>query len=254
MTKVVMLGCLTIKDDSVKELAKHLTYLEDLDLGGTSITSESLFELVGNCLNLRKVNISGCKKLNASDDTILKKHKINVESGEDIFRFHLFPLAGTELPEITKSVLKTRGSLSMNKVYIYLIKKLAAEKALEESLLDQPADHFIEILCNGVTLNTFIQLRSVREQFWAAQPADQLLILNYRRKDEQPGSQLKARAKYEKARFHPRKPPMWVPKHLCLECSSCRREYKFLLRTVHWCRLCGLGFCSDCSNNFLPIP
>ena len=156
LTKVVMLGCLTIKDDSVKELAKHLTYLEDLDLGGTSITSESLFELVGNCLNLRKVNISGCKKLNASDDTILKKHKINVESGEDIFRFHLFPLAGTELPEITKSVLKTRGSLSMNKVYIYLIKKLAAEKALEESLLDQPADHFIEILCNGCnTLLTY---------------------------------------------------------------------------------------------------
>lgn len=70
--------------------------------------------------------------MNASDDTILKKHKINVESGEDIFRFHLYPDPNTELPEITKSVLKTRGSLSMNKVYRYLIKKLVAEKALEE--------------------------------------------------------------------------------------------------------------------------
>lgn len=135
-----MLGCLTIKDDSVKDLAKHLNYLEELDLGGTSITSESLTELVAHCLNLRRVNISGCKRLNASDETILKKHKINVESGEDIFRFHLFPLQGTELPEITKSVLKTRGTLSMNKVYRYLIKKLVAEKAIEEIPEDQPAD------------------------------------------------------------------------------------------------------------------
>jgi len=166
LTKVIMLGCLTIKDESVKELAQNLTYLEEFDLGGTSVTTESLFELVAHCLNLRKVNISGCKKLNASDETILKKHKINVESGEDIFRFHLYPYQGTELPEITKSVLKTRGTLSMNKVYRYLIKKLVGEKALDEVPEDQPTDQTLEIICNGVTLNPFIQLKLVREQFW----------------------------------------------------------------------------------------
>lgn len=49
-------------------VAKELKYLEDLDVGGTNITSETLRELVDVCLNLRKVNISGCKQLNASDD------------------------------------------------------------------------------------------------------------------------------------------------------------------------------------------
>lgn len=41
-----------------------------------------------------------------------------------MFRFYLFPDDGSELPKITTSVLKTRGTLSMNKVFKYLIKKL----------------------------------------------------------------------------------------------------------------------------------
>ena len=168
--------------------------MEELDLGGTSITTESLFDLVALCLNLRRVNISGCKKLNASDETILKKNKINVESGEDIFRFHLYPEADTELPEITKSVLKTRGTLSMNKVYRYLIKKLVSEKAIEDVPEDQPADSVLEITCNGTTLSPFIQLKSVKDQFWMGQPPDKLLELHYRRKDEQPETLIKARS------------------------------------------------------------
>lgn len=163
---------------------QHLPYIEELDLGGTNITSESLTEMVKTCLNLRRVNISGCKKLNASDDTILKRYKINVEAGEDIFRFHLFPAPGTELIEITKSVLKTRGTLSMNKVYRYLIKKLVAEKAIEEVPEDSPADSTIEILCKGLPLNPFIQLKSVRETYWIGEPAEHLLELHYRLKSE----------------------------------------------------------------------
>jgi hypothetical protein len=163
-----------------------MLYLEDLDIGGTSITSESLTDLVTLCLNLRKVNISGCKKLNASDDTILKKHKINVESGEDVFRFYLFPESRSELPEITRSVLKTRGTLSMNKVYRYLNKKLAADKAIPEVPEDKPADLAVQILCNGNLLNPFMQLKVVREKYWHDKPADQLLILHYRGKNETP--------------------------------------------------------------------
>jgi hypothetical protein len=66
----------------------------------------------------------GCKKLNASDDLILKRNKINVESGEDVFRFHLIPEYNSDLPRITTSVLKTRSTLSLYKVFKYLIKKL----------------------------------------------------------------------------------------------------------------------------------
>lgn len=72
LTKVVLLGCSNIKDEGVKELAKNLKYLEDIDIGGTNVTAESLRELVTYCLNIKKVNITGCKRLNASDDHILK--------------------------------------------------------------------------------------------------------------------------------------------------------------------------------------
>jgi hypothetical protein len=80
-----------VKDEGIREIAKNLKYLEEIDIGGTSITVESLRDLVTFCLNLKKVNISGCKKLNASDDKILSKNKINVEGGDDVFRFYLFP-------------------------------------------------------------------------------------------------------------------------------------------------------------------
>jgi hypothetical protein len=61
-----------VKDEGVKELAKSLKYLEEADIGGTNVTGESLRDLVTLCLNLTKVNITGCKRLNASDDNILK--------------------------------------------------------------------------------------------------------------------------------------------------------------------------------------
>lgn len=91
LKRVCLLGCVNIKDDGVISLAQHLTYLEDLDLGSTSITNATINEIVLVCLNLRKTNLLGCKKLNSADDLILKRHKINVESGEDVFRFHLIP-------------------------------------------------------------------------------------------------------------------------------------------------------------------
>lgn len=128
----MLLGCINVKDEGIKEIAQHLKYLEDIDIGGTNITAESLRDLVALCLNLRKVNISGCKRLNAYDDRILLKNKINVEGGDDVFRFHLFPEQFSDLPRIHAGVLKTRGTLSMHKVYKYLIKKLSSEKVIEE--------------------------------------------------------------------------------------------------------------------------
>ena len=48
------------------------------------------------------------------------------------FRFYLFPDQYSDLPKITSSVLKTRATLSMHKVYKYLIKKLSSEKVIED--------------------------------------------------------------------------------------------------------------------------
>ena len=72
LSRVILLGCSSIKDDGIKDLARNLKYLEDIDIGGTGVTADSLRELVTLCLNLKKVNITGCKRLNASDDNILK--------------------------------------------------------------------------------------------------------------------------------------------------------------------------------------
>ena len=94
--------------------------------------------------------------MNASDDKILQKHKINVEGGDDVFRFYLFPDQYSDLPKITSSVLKTRATLSMHKVYKYLIKKLSSEKVIEDMPDDQPADSVVEILCSGVVLNPYV--------------------------------------------------------------------------------------------------
>jgi hypothetical protein len=116
LTKVVLLGCANVKDEGVKDLAHKLKYLEDIDIGGTLVTGETLRDLVTLCLNLKKVNISGCKRLNASDDNILKANKINFEGGEDVFRFYLVPEQFSDLPRITNSVLKTRSTLSLHKV------------------------------------------------------------------------------------------------------------------------------------------
>lgn len=151
--KVILLGCFNVKDDGVHELASNLKYLEDIDISGTSITANSLSDLVTLCLNLKNVNISGCKSLNASDEKILQKNMINVEGGDDVFRFYLMPEAYSELPKITSSVLKTRATLSVHKVYRYLLRKLYSEKAIEELPEDTLADSQVEILCNNIVMN-----------------------------------------------------------------------------------------------------
>ena len=144
-------------------------------------------ELVAVCLNLRTVNITGCKKLNASDELVLKNHKINYDGGEDVFRFHLSPDYNSDLPRITHSVLKTRSTLSLHKVYRYLIKKLQ-EANVEDYLDDAPVEDSIVILCNGHILETSLQLRQVKDQHWPFE--ERLLTLSYRRKDTIPQSSM----------------------------------------------------------------
>lgn len=181
LRKVCFLGCGNLKDAGVLGLASQLPYLEEIDVGSTNITGHTLSELVILCLNLRTVNITGCKKLNNHDDLILKKNKINVESGEDVFRFHLMPDNNCDLPKITHSVLKTRSTLSLHKVYRYLIKKLQ-EAHVEEYLgSDESVEQAILILCNGAVLDTSMQLKDVKDRHWPYE--EKLLTLSYRRKD-----------------------------------------------------------------------
>jgi hypothetical protein len=265
-----------VKDGGIQAVARELKYLEDLDIGGTNVTGETLTLLCDMCLNLRRVNICGCKQLNVSDDQVLRRHRINVEAGEDVFRFYLFPDDASELPRITSSVLKTRGTLSMNKVFKYLIKKLISEKAIEDVPDEIQADFIVEILCNGVVLNPFMQLKVVRERYWAHQPPEQLLRLHYRKREENPAeaqskgqsvtissvslsqsisaSSSSQQQQSNLLRYLPRKPPMWVPSHLAVDCSGCAREFHWFARRVHHCRNCGKCFCKGCTAHLLKLP
>lgn len=104
-----------------------------------------------------------------------------MESGEDIFRFHLVPEYNSDLPRITTSVLKTRSTLSLHKVYKYLIKKLI-ENQCDDITEDGTPESYVVIVCNGTVLDPTIQLKAAHEIYWPF--TDKLLTLHYRRQDD----------------------------------------------------------------------
>lgn len=64
-----------------------------------------------------------------------------------MFRFYLVPEQNSDLPRITNSVLKTRSTLSLHKVFKYLIKKLA-EQNIEGINEDTVPENIVVITCN----------------------------------------------------------------------------------------------------------
>ena len=52
LRRLCLLGCANFNDEGLIDLLKDLTYIEELDLGSTHITGESLREMVILCLNL----------------------------------------------------------------------------------------------------------------------------------------------------------------------------------------------------------
>jgi hypothetical protein len=85
-----------------------------------------------------------------------------------------------DLPQITKSVLKTRSTLGLNKVYKYLFRRLLYFKIddlltnennpsefINEANIDSiiPEDK-IEILCHSNYLKPTMQLKDVKEMYW----------------------------------------------------------------------------------------
>jgi len=97
--------------------------------------------------------------MNASDESILKNNNINCDAGEDIFRFHLIPAPNADLPKITNHILKTRSTLSLHKVYKYLIKKLQDAKVEGFENEDMSHENMLHIHCNGQTLDRTLQLK-----------------------------------------------------------------------------------------------
>lgn len=83
------------------------------------------------------------------------------------------------------------------------------------------ADHYLEILCNGNSLNPSMQLRVAKEKYW--QFSDQLLTLHYRRRESLIIDSISI---VSSSRFLvPRKPPLWIPNHLSINCLKCERDF-----------------------------
>jgi hypothetical protein len=87
-------------------------------------------------------------------------------------------LVSADLPQITKSVLKTRSTLGLNKVYKYLFRRLLIMK-VDDLLVNSTADgeevlnqdqvnpeEKIEIFCRGSYLPPTLQLKDVKRLFW----------------------------------------------------------------------------------------
>lgn len=49
------------------------------------------------------------------------------------------------------------------------------------------------------------------------------------------------------------RPTLWVPDHAASQCMGCHTQFWFG-RRKHHCRSCGLLFCSECSEQAVPIP
>ena len=250
-----LLGCVSIKDEGVVYLAKNSDSLESIDLSGTWITSECIYSIVSDSgISLKEINIIGCKKLKSTDQDLLKRNGFNVKSGEDVFRFNLLPEPFSGFKKITQSVLKTRSTLSIYRVYKYLARRIISDMNLlpsdyPENCIDH--DEFmsrlnIEIHCNGIALPHHLQLKTVIEKYW---DSDELLTLHYRNKEE-PFDYSKVKKNFGIA---PMKPPIWVPDYISFTWYSCDKEFGMFLRIHHW-RACGKSFCYRWTPYQLRLP
>ena len=251
-----LLGWVSVKDEGIKHLNKNNDNLETLNLGGTGITSEWIYFIVQEgSISLKNVNIVGCKKLKNTDQELLKTHGFNVIGGEDVFRFNLLPEPFSGLRKITQSVLKTRSTLSIYRVYKYLAKRLISDmNLLTPEMSDNNFDHdeFItsinlEIHCQGVVLEPHMQLREILDNFWTV--GEDLLTLHYRNKKDSIDKE-EIRKEVEN---YPTKPPVWVPDNIAYSCAYWDKDFSILLRIHHW-RSWGRWFWNRCSNFRISLP
>jgi len=138
-----------------------------------------------------------------------------------VFRFNLLPEPFSGLRKITQSVLKTRSTLSIYRVYKYLAKRLISDmNLLTPEMSDNNFDHdeFItsinlEIHCQGVVLEPHMQLREILDNFWTV--GEDLLTLHYRNKKDSIDKE-EIRKEVEN---YPTKPPVWVPDNIAYSCA-----------------------------------
>jgi len=80
--------------------------IEELNLGGTQITSRTLDFISEECPNVKRLSIKGCSGFSEVDVQKLEKRGIEVEYGEGTCRFFLLSERESELPSISSNSFK----------------------------------------------------------------------------------------------------------------------------------------------------
>lgn len=226
-----ILGCYSITDEGISNLVSKSKNFKKFNLSGTYVSREGLMTIKNNCLSLHTLILHGCRLLSADDSNIFKG--IYVELRDDIFRFQLLPSNDTSLNSITNNILRTRSSLTIQRVAHYVCKKISL-----------PVGSGIDIICKGKVLSSYMTLKGVEQDMWDAS----MLTLHYRLKAET--EKIK---EIEKVESLMGKMPKWLPDDSAIECGKCGDRFRVFLRKHH-CRNCGKIFCDKCSSKRILIP
>jgi FYVE zinc finger len=225
-----VLGCYSVSDEGIEHLVSKSNSFKKFNLSGTYISRDGLNAINLHCKSIQTLVLHGCRLLSTEDALIFKN--CHIELREDIFRFQLLPTPETTLNSITNNILRTRSSLTIQRVAHYVYKKL-----------QQPVCN-IDIVCKGRVLSTFMTLRDVERDFWD----NSMLSLYYRLKEETAKI-----LENEKVESIMGKMPRWLPDDSVSLCGICHERFWILLRKHH-CRKCGKIFCKNCSAKRILIP
>ena len=222
-----VLGCYAVNDEGIATLVLCSNNFKELNLSGTSITRTSLLTVKTYCPKLKSITLNGCRLLSNEDAEIFTD--IDYELNEDTFRFQLFPSDNTSLPSLTTNILRTRGSLAIQRVAQFVNKKL--ERELE-----------VDVLHKGEVVSPYLTLSDL--------PTDEngLLTLKFQLRSET--LQLE---EAERKNNWTIKVPVWVEDCDANSCMRCGSDFG-ILRWKHHCRYCGKVVCGDCSKEKRFIP
>ena len=225
-----VLGCYSVSDEGIDLLVSKSKNFKKFNLSGTYISRDGLASIHKHCKGVQSLIMHGCRLLSLDDVAIFKN--CYVELRDDIFRFQLLPTPDTSLTSITNNILRTRSSLTIQRVAHYVYKKL------------QQAVCNIDIVCKDRILSSYMTLREVEYDLWD----NSMLTLHYRLKSETKKILDALRVENLMGKM-----PRWVQDEAADECNLCHSRFWMLLRKHH-CRNCGNIFCKNCTKKRMLIP
>lgn len=232
-----LLGCFAVTNEGLGNMLNKSRNIEKMNLSGTSISRDGLLMIKDKCSSLGVLLLNGCRQLRAEDKQLFHGMKVKVFLHEDTFRFQIAPFPGSTLPQITNNILRTRGTLAVQRVTHFVQRKLERDN-LEIEV------NAIQILCKDKLLSPYRTLKEIQRNMWD----ESMLTLHYCLHEE-----AKKLEEIHHSQDWVGELPYWVPDHDRDTCMICNKPFSIFNRRHH-CRYCGKLLCGDCSKNRMHIP